>query len=50
MSVENGRVSPDARDLTMRGFATIWNFNGANKATWNDAIAMFERALALRPA
>ena len=40
---------PDARDLTMRGFATIWNFNGANKATWNDAIAMFERALALDP-
>ena len=33
----------------MRGFATIWNFNGANKATWNDAIAMFERALALDP-
>jgi TolB-like protein len=41
--------NPDARDLTMRGFATIWNFNGANKATWNDAIAMFERALALDP-
>ena len=40
---------PDARDLTMRGFATIWNLNGANKATWNDAIAMFERALALDP-
>ncbi len=40
---------PDARDLTMRGFATIWNFNGANKVTWNDAIAMFERALALDP-
>ncbi|HZZ22179.1 MAG TPA: adenylate/guanylate cyclase domain-containing protein, partial [Roseiarcus sp.] len=40
---------PDARDLTMCGFATIWNFNGANKATWNDAIAMFERALALDP-
>jgi adenylate cyclase len=41
--------NPDARDLTMRGFATIWNFNGANKATWNDSIAMFERALALDP-
>ena len=40
---------PDARDLTMRGFATIWNLNGANKTTWNDAIAMFERALALDP-
>jgi adenylate cyclase len=40
---------PDARDLTMRGFATILNLNGANKATWNDAIAMFERALALDP-
>ena len=40
---------PDARDLTMRGFATIWNFNGANKTAWNDAIAMFERALALDP-
>ena len=40
---------PDARDLTMRGFATILNFNGANKTTLNDAIAMFERALALDP-
>jgi TolB-like protein len=41
--------SPDARDLTMRGWAILWNFNGANKSTWNDAIAMFERALALDP-
>ena len=40
---------PDARDLTMRGFDTIWNFNGANKSTWNDAIATFERALTLDP-
>jgi adenylate cyclase len=40
---------PDARDLTMRGFATLWNFNGANKTTLNDAIATFERALALDP-
>ena len=41
--------NPDAADLTMRGFATLWNFNGANKSTWNDAIALFERALALDP-
>jgi adenylate cyclase len=33
----------------MRGWAILWNFNGANKSTWNDAIAMFERALALDP-
>ena len=33
----------------MRGWAIIWNFNGANKSTWNNAIAMFERALALDP-
>jgi adenylate cyclase len=43
------RGDPDARDLTMRGFATILNFNGANKASWNDAIALFERALSLDP-
>ena len=41
--------NPDAVDLTMRGFAILWNFNGANKSTWNDAIAMFERALTLDP-
>jgi len=31
----------------MRGWAILWNFNSANKSTWNDAIAMFERAIAL---
>jgi tetratricopeptide (TPR) repeat protein len=41
--------SPDARDLTMRGWAILWNFNSANKITWNEAIAMFERAIALDP-
>jgi adenylate cyclase len=41
--------NPDAVDLTMRGWAILWNFNGANKSIWNDAIAMFERALALDP-
>ena len=41
--------NPDATDLTMRGWAILWNFNSANKSTWNDAIAMFERALALDP-
>jgi adenylate cyclase len=40
---------PDATDLAMRGSAIVWNFNSANKTTWNDAIAMFERALALDP-
>jgi adenylate cyclase len=40
---------PDAVDLTMRGYAILWNFNGANKSSWNEAIAMFERALALDP-
>jgi adenylate cyclase len=40
---------PDARDLTMRGWAILWNFTSANKSTWNDTIAMFERALALDP-
>ncbi|HEY1864473.1 MAG TPA: adenylate/guanylate cyclase domain-containing protein [Roseiarcus sp.] len=39
----------NARDLTMRGWAILWNFNSANKSTWNDAIAMFERAIALDP-
>ena len=41
--------NPDAVDLAMRGWAILWNFNGANKSSWNDAIAMFERALALDP-
>jgi adenylate cyclase len=41
--------NPDAVDLTMRGWAALWNFNGANKSTWNDAIAMFERALTVDP-
>jgi adenylate cyclase len=41
--------NPDAVDLTMRGRAALWNFNGANKSTWNDAIATFERALTLDP-
>ena len=41
--------NPDAVDLTMRGYAILWNFNGANKSSWNDAMAMFERALALDP-
>ncbi len=41
--------NPDAVDLTMRGYAILWNFNGANKSTWDEAIAMFERALALDP-
>ena len=41
--------NPDSSDLTMRGWAILWNFNGANKSTWNNAIAMFERALALDP-
>jgi TolB-like protein len=40
---------PDARDLTMRAWAILWNFNSANKSTWNDAIAMFERAIAVDP-
>jgi adenylate cyclase len=30
--------NPDAVDLTMRGWAAMWNFNGANKSTWNDAL------------
>ncbi len=41
--------NPDAVDLTMRGWAALWNFNGANKSTRNDAIATFERALTLDP-
>jgi adenylate cyclase len=41
--------NPDAVDLTMRGYAILWNFNGANKSSWNEAIALFERALALDP-
>src|SRR3984957_8927695 len=41
--------NPDSSDLTMRGWAILWNFNGANKTAWNNAIAMFERALALDP-
>ena len=41
--------NPNSSDLTMRGWAILWNFNGANKSTWNNAIAMFERALALDP-
>ena len=41
--------NPDVVDLTMRGWAALWNFNGANKSTWNDAIATFERALTLDP-
>jgi adenylate cyclase len=41
--------NPDAVDLTMRGYAILWNFNGANKSSWNDAIASFERALVLDP-
>ena len=41
--------NPDSSDLTMRGWAILWNFNGANKSAWNNAIAMFERALALDP-
>jgi hypothetical protein len=41
--------NPDSSDLTMRGWAILWHFNGANKSTWNNAIAMFERALALDP-
>jgi tetratricopeptide (TPR) repeat protein len=41
--------NPDAVDLTMRGYAILFNFNGANKSTWNEAIALFERALTLDP-
>jgi adenylate cyclase len=41
--------NPDSSDLTMRGWAILWNFNSANRSTWNNAIAMFERALALDP-
>jgi class 3 adenylate cyclase/TolB-like protein/Tfp pilus assembly protein PilF len=41
--------NPDAVDLTMRGYAILWNFNGANQSTWNEAIAMFERAVKLDP-
>jgi adenylate cyclase len=41
--------NPDVTDLTMRGWAIVWNFNGANKSSWSEAIAMFERALALDP-
>ena len=41
--------NPDAVDLTMRGYAILFNFNGANKSSWNEAIALFERALALDP-
>ena len=39
----------DATDLTMRAWAILWNFNGANRSTWNEAITMFERARALDP-
>jgi adenylate cyclase len=50
LRVERERPNnPDAVDLTMRGWAILWNFKGANKSTWNDAIAIFERALALDP-
>ena len=41
--------NPDAVDLTMRGYAILFNFNGANKSSWNEAIALFERALVLDP-
>jgi adenylate cyclase len=41
--------NPDAVDLTMRADSTLLNWNGASKSAWNDAIAMFERALALDP-
>jgi adenylate cyclase len=41
--------NPDAVDLTMRGYAILWNFNSASRSTWDEAIAMFERALALDP-
>jgi adenylate cyclase len=41
--------NPDSVDLTMRGWATVQDFNSANKSVWNDAIATFERALALDP-
>jgi adenylate cyclase len=41
--------NPDAVDLTMRAEAALLNYNTANKAAWNDAIAMLERALALDP-
>src|SRR5271170_1506643 len=33
----------------MRAEAALFNYNTANKAAWNDAIAMLERALALDP-
>ena len=29
--------NPDSSDLTMRGWAILWNFNNANKSTWNNA-------------
>ena len=45
----NGPTTPTQSDLTVRGFAILWNFNGANKSTWNGAVAMFERALTLDP-
>jgi adenylate cyclase len=41
--------NPDAVDLSMRAVAALLQFNTANKASWNDAVAMFERALALDP-
>jgi adenylate cyclase len=41
--------NPDAVDLAMRAEAALFNYNTANKAAWNDAIAMLERALALDP-
>jgi adenylate cyclase len=41
--------NPDAVDLTMRAEAALLNYNATNKATWNAAIAMLERALTLDP-
>ncbi len=41
--------NPNAVDLTLRGLAKIRDWNNANKSSWNDAIAMLERALALDP-
>ncbi|HXW20017.1 MAG TPA: adenylate/guanylate cyclase domain-containing protein [Roseiarcus sp.] len=41
--------NPDAVDLTMRAEAALLNYNTTNKAAWNAAIAMLERARSLDP-
>ena len=45
----NGRTIPTRSISRCAAGPPSWNFNGANKSSWNDAIAMFERALALDP-